>query len=188
LTARLTVGVFTYGNGPRRSHRSDADMESILAAASLKWEPADIQLVGAKVERYPDYHPTIDEQIADLRDNYLPSAPFDIVLFYLPRPSVNGDPVNGLNPARSRIVFLGDTVKLAVAEPPPTPMTRTTGNTLEVAARVCAHEIGHILLGPSHSTDPMNLMFQGSTGDMLTNVDKSMANARAEAIIIDRKT
>ena len=179
----LRVGLSKYANGPRCSNRSDANMECIVGAAGLMWKPAGIQFDCDGVKPYPVEHANINLQIDDLSNRFLPTAKVDLVVFYLPRPGLDGNPVNGFNPIDSRIVFVSDTVNLALAKPPPEMMASMTGNTLSAASRVCAHEIGHILLGPGHPSNPLLLMFQGSTGELLTEANKTKAKAKAEEII-----
>ena len=184
----LRVGAFKYANGPRRSNRSDADMEFIVEAANLIWKPSGIQFDCDGVKPYPVEHANLDIQMDELINCFLPSASVDLVVFYLPRPRIDGNPVNGFNPTGSRIVFISDTINLKLAKPLPEVMTSMTGNTLEAASRVCAHELGHILLGPGHPSDPMLLMFQGSTGELLTDANKTKARSTAEEIIGLRRT
>ena len=158
-------------------------MERILDLAGPYWTQAGIQFDCDGVEPYPIEHANIPAQVDDLSNRFLPSATFDLVVFYLPRPNINGKPLSSYRPSGSRIVLISDTVDLKVAKPPPEKMGDMTGNTLEAAGRVCAHEIGHILLGSEHPSNPILLMYQGSKEHLLTNADKVKAKSKADELI-----
>jgi hypothetical protein len=149
--------------------RSEADLRSLVAGVNEIWAQAGIQFDAVKVgsvEAPPDLLDQIDRAreavFVALHAGRLLVPTLEVVTGF----AAAYLPANGLSVHSLRAFVINDSTTV-----PP--------------ERVCAHELGHLLLGDAHPLDADRLMANGQQGTVVTESEQGTARARVSELLTE---